>query len=390
MQEPAVAASEPVSVDLAELTELAPAPVALAAAALPDPPLPALDEAAVARPLEALEGERDNAIARTLAPREGESQVRAAPSPDQGQDGGHVRQLATRHDRTSLQSRVADSWATAQPSRLRTSRRAASPQADRRERRTGLGDAIRTAEATRAPSAAAPEPPPAPAAAPDVAGPTPGTRNTARVDQLALSRTSDDPKTERGVGPLAVQSGARSFDVEARGRAADDTMMRAASSAAHPGITDFSHAGAPAPEDSLRGRGPGGAPGAVARPSSGQAPAEYGARSPQELAADVARRTREREYNRYYVGVQQRLTNALRFPRNLLLHLEQGEAVVTFAVRPDGSVVARPKLVKSSGFHEFDVEAVEVVLRAAPFGRRTDNTDMTFQVPVTFENPVVR
>jgi TonB family protein len=379
-----------VSVDLAEAAELLPAVAAVAAEALPDPPLPVADEAVVARPLDAPEGERDNAVPRTVGPREGDTLTRAAPAADQGEDGGHLRALATRRDRSTLQSRIADSDADAQPAHLRTSSHAASPQAERRERRTGVGDQVLTTDATRPPSAAAPEPPPAPAAPRDVAGPTPGQELAARVDQLALARVSDDPRTDRGVGPLAVESGARSFDVDARGRAADDTTMRAASSAAHPGITDFSHAGAPAPEDSLRGRGPGSAPGAVARPAKGQAPAVYGVRSPRELAADAALRTREREYDRYKQGIAQRLGSVLKFPRNLLLHLEQGEAVVTFALHPDGSLAARPKLVKSSGFQEFDAEAVDVVLRAAPFARRTDTADMTFMVPVTFENPVVR
>jgi TonB family protein len=378
-----------VAIDLAETVDLLPAVTTVAAEALGDPPLPAVDEAAVPRPLDAPEGERDNAVPRTVGP-DGDTLTRAAPAADQGDDGGHVRALATRRDRSTLQSRVADAEADAQPSHLRTSRHAASPQAERRERKTGVGDQVRTTDATRPRSAAAPEPPPAPAAPRDVAGPTPGTEAAARVDPLALARSSDDPRTDRGVGPLAVDSGPRSFDVEARGRAADDSTMRAASSATHPGITDFSHAGAPAPEDSLRGRGPGSAPGAVARPASGQAPAAYGVRSPRELAADAALRTREREYDRYRQGIAQRLGSVLKFPRNLLLRLEQGEAVVTFGVHPDGSLTARPKLVKSSGFQEFDAEAVDVVLRAAPFARRTDTADMTFMVPVTFENPVVR
>jgi TonB family protein len=384
-----VQAPELVAIDLADPAELLPG-VAPSAAALPDPPLPETDEAVVARPLDAPQGERDNAVPQTVGPREGETLTRAAPAPDQGDDGGHVRELATRRDRSTLQSRIADARTDAQPARLRTARHEASPQADRRETKTGVGDAVRTSEATRAPSAAAPEPPPAPAAAPDVAGPTPGSKVASRVDPLEVAQASDDPKTERGVGPLAVESGARSFDVETRGRAADDSTMRAASSAPHPGITDFSHAGAPAPEDSLRGRGPGSSPGAIARPAAGQAPSIYGVRSPRELAADAALRTREREYDRYRQLIAQRLGSVLKFPRNLLVKLEQGEAVVTFAVHPDGSLAARPRLVKSSGFQEFDTEAVDVVLRAAPFARRTDTADMTFMVPVTFENPVVR
>jgi TonB family protein len=380
-----------VSVELTPDPEAPAAPMHVPAPeALPDPPLPSVDEAVAARPLDAPEGERDNAVARTLAPREGDGRTRAVPAPDDGADGGHVPTLATRRDRSTLESRIADAQSAAQPARLRTSRRSASPQADRRERETGVGDQVRTTEATRAPSAAAPEPPPAPAAAPDVAGPAPGSTVATRVEPPTTVHASETPEADRGVGPLAVEKGARSFDVETRGRAAENTTMRAASNAEHPGITDFSHAGAPAPTDSLQGRGPGSAPGAVARPTSGQAPSTYGARSPQELAADISERTREREYNRYRQAIHQRLDGALKFPRNLLVRLEQGEAVVTFAVRPDGSLASRPKLVKSSGFQEFDAEAVDVVLRAAPFGRRADKTDMTFMVPVTFENPVVR
>src|SRR4051812_46058706 len=88
---------ELVAVDLADGAELLPV-IAAPAAALPEPPVPAPDEAVAARPLDAPEGERDNAVPRTVAPRGGETATPAAPAPDQGQDGGHVRELATRRD----------------------------------------------------------------------------------------------------------------------------------------------------------------------------------------------------------------------------------------------------------------------------------------------------
>ncbi|HEY2732105.1 MAG TPA: energy transducer TonB [Polyangia bacterium] len=363
--------------------------IAPGAEALPDPPLPTVDEALVARPLDAPEGERDNAVAKTVGPRDGDSRERAAPAADQGEAGGRLPGLATRRDRSTLQSRVADAETDAQSQRLRTSRRSSSPQAMRREARTGVGDSVRTSEATRAPSAAAPEPPPSPAP-PDVAGPAAGAKIAARTVPLDLAMVSPLPTPERGAGPLDVEPGARMFDVEARGRLADDQTRRAVSNEAHPGITDFSHAGVVAAVDTRQGRGPGQGPGAVARASNGTAPAVYGARSPQELAADAVERTRERLYDRYRQEIQRRVQNVLVFPKILALRLEQGEAVVTFVVRPDGALGDGPRIVKSSGFAEFDAEAVKAVLRAAPFPRRTETAGISLSMPVTFENPLVR
>ena len=60
------------------------------AAALPDPPAPAIDEAVVPRPRDAPEGDRDNAVAETVAPRVGERRERATPAADRGEDGGRL------------------------------------------------------------------------------------------------------------------------------------------------------------------------------------------------------------------------------------------------------------------------------------------------------------
>jgi TonB family protein len=352
---------------------------------------PAIDEAVVPPLDDAPPGDRDNAVTRTAAPREGESRERALPAPDRGEDGGRLPRIATRRDRSSLQSRVADADTGAEIARLRTSSTSSSPQAVRRERETGVGDSVRTKEAARAPSAAAPAPPEGtPAATPDVEGPAAGAEPAARAAPAAVARLAPQPAPESGAGPLDAEAGARQFDVEKRGRAADDQTRREVSSEAHPGITDFSHAGVAAPEDSRQGRGPGDAPGAVARATNGAAPAVYGARSPQELAAEAAQRARARVYDRYRQEIQRRVQNVLVFPKVLALRLEQGEAVVTFIVRPDGALGDGPRIVKSSGFEEFDAEAVKAVLRAAPFPRRAENTGMSLSMPVTFENPLVR
>jgi TonB family protein len=357
---------------------------------LPDPPIPGIDEVLAARPLDAPEGERDNAVERTAAPREGETAVPSIPAPDSGDEAGRAGGPATRRDRSTLQSQVADSQDAARPSRLRLSRRSSSPQAVRREAKTGVGDSVRTSEATRAPSAATRETPPGPEAMPDVEGPASGTKPAAHTETPLVERASATPAPESGVGPLAAETGARMFDAEARGRATDDRASRASSNAPRPGITDFSHAGVAAPVDAHTGRGPGSAPGAVARATDGAAPSVYGARKPQELAADVAERTRERAYDRYRQEIQRRIQTVLVFPRTLAIRLEQGEAVVTFVVRPDGLIGEGPRIVKSSGFQEFDAEACKAVLRAAPFPRRSEPNGIQLSMPVTFENPLVR
>jgi TonB family protein len=383
-------AAEAVVVDLEPSTFPWDAPPRPPTEMLPDPPVPGLDEAVAEKPLDAPSGERDNAVARTAAPSEGETDTRATPAPDSGDEAGRAGTPATRRDRSTLQSQVADSNDAARPSRMRLSRRAASPQAVRRELKTGVGDSVRTTEATRAPSAATPETPAGPEAMPDVEGPASGTKTAARAEDALLERASATPTPVSGVGPLAAETGARMFDVETRGRATDDRLSRSSSNAAHPGITDFSHAGVASPADARTGRGPGSTPGAVARATNGTAPAVYGARNPQEVAVDVAERTRERLYDRSKKGIERRVQDSIVFPHTLAIRLEQGEVVVAFVVRPDGQLGQGPRIIKSSGFQEFDAEACKAVLRAAPFARLPGTMDLPLSTTVTFENPLVR
>ena len=141
------------------------------------------------------------------------------------------------------------------------------------------------------------------------------------------------------------------FDVERRGRVADDQNRRAVSNAlSHPGITDFPRGRDLAISLALRGRGRGAAPGAVAQPTNGVAPAPYGAHNTQELAAETVERTRARVCDRYRHKISaayKMFSSSLRYSRCVV---EQGEAVVFFIVRPDGELGEGPRIVKSSGF----------------------------------------
>ena len=56
--------------------------------------------------------------------------------------------------------------------------------------------------------------------------------------------------------------------------------------------------------------------------------------------------------------------------------------------RADGRLSEGPRVVKSSGFAEFDSAAIQAVRRAAPFPAMTFSVSM--HMTVTFDNPVIR
>jgi TonB family protein len=356
------------------------------AVALPDPPLAEKDEAPPQRRPEGEEGDEDVLVPRTTAPREADGRERVVPAPDEGVNGGVHAERAFRRDRSTLRTRVSDasSW---QLSRLRTGRSVSSPQAIRREAVTGAGDAVATVEPSRPPSADHPDTPPSPAG--EGAGAPPGAQTAPRVDpHPEIARIDERAVRERGVGPLAADVGGRTFDTEVRGPAVDRQTARAASNERHPGLVDFSRPGTAGPYDSTDGRGPGRTPGATSLMTNGSSPTDYGARNADQSGTQVTVEIAEREYDRYGQDMQRRVHAVLIFPKPLALRLEQGETVLSFSVRPDGSVTDGPRVVKSSGFPEFDAEAISAVLRAAPFPRRKDVRTGTMRVQ--FENPLIR
>jgi TonB family protein len=373
-------------VDTAAITPVDPAfadadPLAAAIAVDIEPP---------ARAWDAHESDRDNLVPLTAAPSDSDGRRRLAPAPDQGEAGGHPPDHAFRRDSSTLRSRLTDGAAEAQPARTRTIGRPASPQATRREPVVGIGDAVRTVTPRRAPL-------PAPAPALALGGPDGAGAIGAPADAPAAGEAAPPvPAAElaalavpaRTSGPLDAEQGARSFDNERPGRAADDDTQRAASNELHPGLTDFTRPSAPSTTASSEGRGPGARPGAVARPASGNAPAALGAPDRDAAAAEANERARARRYQRYELEIRQRVKGVLEFPKPLALRMEQGVTIVYFVVGADGRVSDGPRVVKSSGFYEFDSAALQAVRRAAPF------PPMPFVLPmsmsVIFDNPVIR
>jgi protein TonB len=146
-------------------------------------------------------------------------------------------------------------------------------------------------------------------------------------------------------------------------------------------------------EASVTGRGPSDSPGAVARATTGTAPSELGAPAPQSESPTIDERTQDRSYQRYYQEIRQRVASVREFPKSLALRLEQGETIVQFVVGVDGQLREGPRVVKSSGFTEFDSAAIRAVKRAAPFPPMPDPSKARPR-PVSlreiFDNPVIR
>jgi TonB family protein len=353
----AAAAASPTWVDLRAASEALPEPE-------PAEPLPAADEA------------RREEIEQ--APARGATGERARAATDTGEDAGRQAPAAARRDTSTLRSRLADNASDNQASHERTGARAASPQPIRQEPRVGVGDSSRTRRRSPADSLASNEALPSD---PDGAF---DPRSAAAPGESQQTDTGRD--LARGDGPLDVEKGRRRFDVDTYGVAADSRNARAASSEPRPGRLDLSAPAAAGP--SQAGQGPGAAPGATSQPSSGEAPATFGANRPAERGPDLAMSAAEREYQRNFAEIQRRVSRSLRFPRRLALEMEQGETVVHFQLRPDGRIDGAVRIVKSAGFEEFDAEAVNAVNRAAPFPPMS--RAVSISMPISFENPLVR
>lgn len=372
---------EPTWIDVVAAEDRAAATVP---AVLPDPPVDLRS---------APEGDRDRVAPLAIGPRVAAGRDSATPATDRGVEGGRLPERAWRRDQSTLHERVTDGSAVTQPSRQRMAARASSPEAVRREPVTGIADSVNTRVPSRVPAAtqyASPED----EVSEDGTGADQPSRSGAAADPaLDVPRVAQEAVRDRGEGPLDADNGARSFDTPRRGPAADVSSTRSASNEKHPSLTDFSHAGVSAAVDSLQGRGPGEAPGATTRLTTGSALNEYGAARVQQPGPVVNESSQDRRYQRYVQEIIRRVNSTREFPKSLALRLEQGETIVYFVLRTDGKISDGVRVVKSSGFDEFDSAATRAVLRAAPFPPMPDPASarpLPISVRVAFENPVVR
>ena len=337
---------------------------------------PAADSPATAIPLPGPEGHR-------------------APASDSGTGAGRAPgEVAWRRDRSTLRDRLTTGADRYQPAHSRTATVAMSPQAERREPTTGLGEAPRAARAA------------APAATglgmqdPDErlrGGDTdrPGAPQVPAADVVALAAPAAGSDATDREGPLDTSRGTRAFDVSLRRPAASDVRtISEASAELHPSITDLSAPAAPGTGN--EGHGPATLPGPAARPvaRSGSAPSLPGHLGP--VTGTAAGSARERAHAHYETEIRARVNRALVFPRSLAVRLLLGETMLSFTVAADGHLDGPIAVTKSAGYEEFDRAAVDAVRRAAPFPALPPEVahearqGRSFSLRVTFSNPVIR
>ena len=386
-------------IDLAALDEaLPPASSPPTPTLLPSPP--PNEDPAGAFPAD----EARRAPLSAVPPKGGRQAPHERPATDEGDGAGRrLDDLAWRRDSSTLHERLTDGAERYQPAHTRTAVgvRPTSPESVRREPVVGPGDSPRTRLARGDASPSAPPSteveqmadvlgasPPPPQPTPPSSEPEP----TPESHPMTAAPGAVTPRTE---GPLDADRGARAFDVTRGAVARDDEGRRAASAELHPSITDLTLASNSG--DDVRGRGPGEAPGAVARLTPGAGATQAGQGGPPDAAGEEAR-TRARLYERYQREIGARVHAVLGrvWPRALAVRLEQGETMVSFVVRPDGRLEGPVLVTKSAGFEEFDRAAVEAIRLVTPFppiprlaGAQRPSS-LPISMRVTFLNPVIR
>ena len=318
------------------------------------------------------------------------------PRPIRATPGGAPPDHAYRRDRSTLQSRLdrrRGRGAAGAPADLAPVGVAAGDpaRADRRHRRLGADAARRRARRRRGRA----EPVPARSAATPAGAARAAAPRAAPKPLPLAARATAHPTPERARRPARRRGGARAASTSSgRGRAADDQTLRAASNERTRAHRLLARRRRRRPTAARDGRGPGERAGAVARPAAGTAPAVFGAPEPAGARRPRSTSGRSSALRALQAGdPAARAATSSSFPKPLALRLEQGETdrVLRRSASTGGSATG-PRVVKSSGFEEFDSAAVRAVRRAAPFPADADPsaTPLSVSMPVTFDNPVIR
>jgi len=206
--------------------------------------------------------------------------------------------------------------------------------------------------------------------------PAPSSSDGTRVVRAEAGRSRPDVQEN----PAATDAATPSEEVADR---VDEALV---SDERQPQKIELSRPTSPGAETSGRGEGALG----YAPTAHGTAPVPAGAPGlPDARALQLA--TYERTYDRYVAGVRQKVDPLWEFPRELALRMEQGDVLVGFTIRKDGSV-ADVRVLKGSGFEKFDKNVLAAIKKAAPFGRLPDTLGHELRVTAPFEgsNPAIR
>lgn len=187
-----------------------------------------------------------------------------------------------------------------------------------------------------------------------------------------------------------VDRGSAATETHRKGAAADRRNVAGLSHERNPMPFDMSRPSAhgPASGDGVAGRTKGAG---VAALGTGSGTAATRAQVPRGPGRPSTRSPLEHPYFRRFY---QRLGRFIQFPEELALALEQGEVIVHFTLRADGSV-GDISVAKPSGFRQFDRAVIAALRRASPFGPVPAEilrgaSAMTVKAPYMFSNPVIQ
>lgn len=105
--------------------------------------------------------------------------------------------------------------------------------------------------------------------------------------------------------------------------------------------------------------------------------------------------TSDGRYRRWFVQLRRRIENALVFPRERAVAMDQGTSVYVVIVRRDGTLARAPQLIRSSGFHDLDGAALAAIRHNVPFSPIPDDlvpgrSTIEVRLPIEFSNPMIR
>lgn len=186
-------------------------------------------------------------------------------------------------------------------------------------------------------------------------------------------------------GPAATQAEA----VDPRVRDRDDAELLARSMMQS--WVESTRRSAPQGGEGSGGVGGGGAPGSGGGTEEGGRAARYGPGDGRFDALD----TGDARYRRWFLASSRRVQDALRFPRERALAMDQGTSVYSVRVRRDGTLASAPRLVRSSGFDDLDQAALAAIRAATPFAPLPGDlapelSSLSIRLPIEFSNPMVR
>jgi len=135
----------------------------------------------------------------------------------------------------------------------------------------------------------------------------------------------------------------------------------------------------------------GGAPGSGGGRREGGRAAAYGPGDGRFSALD----TSDSRYRTWVRESRRRVHDALRFPRERALAMDQGTAIYMIRVNRDGSLRGAPRLVRTSGYGDLDRAALRAIRAATPFSAVPADlapsvSPIPIRLPVEFSNPMVR